>query len=147
MPEPPSIQPISSRKRRLSEADGRGGLKRPRNLPVGPRMQAVSDPLPMSSVLFEASSMDDWFQSNFGISNSPGDDGLDPPFPLDVEVFEYSALGLDPQSSASTMLLPGSGGCKPVSPCSVFSLIFLSSFLVPTGGGRPIFCHQSSTFG
>ena len=79
-------------------------------------MQAVSDPLPMSNAFFEASSMDDWFQSNFGIANSLPDDDLDTPFPLDVEVFEYSALGLDSQSSTSTALLPRSDNCKPVFP-------------------------------
>lgn len=125
LPEPPSIQPIISRKRRLSEADGHGAPKRPRNLPVGPRMQTVSDPLPISSILFEASSMDDWFQSNFGIPNSPQDDDLDPFFPLDVEVFDYSALGLDPQSSASTVLLPRLRDCELVVLCSVTPLIFL----------------------
>ena len=90
----------SSRKRRLSDADGQGLPKRPRNLAVGPRMHAVSDPFPMSSALFEASSMDDWFHSNFGITNAFHIDELDTTLPLDVEVFEYPEVDPSPQRTA-----------------------------------------------
>ncbi|RDB29068.1 Mating-type protein beta1-1 [Hypsizygus marmoreus] len=83
---------VSSRKRRLSESDGPGAPKRPRNLPVGPRMHAVSDPLPLSSALFEASRFDNWFSNNFGIPDAVHADELDPSQPLDIEFFQYSTL-------------------------------------------------------
>jgi hypothetical protein len=83
------LKPSStSRKRRLSDAEAQGAPKRPRNLPVGPRLYAVSDPLPMSSTLVEASAFDDWFKVN----------NFDLPCPataekqLEVELFDCSTL-------------------------------------------------------
>jgi len=98
------VPPTSSRKRRLSDADGQGRPKHPRNLAVGPRMHAVSDPLPMSSALFEASSMDDWFHSNFGITNAIHIDELDTTLSLDVEVFEYPEV--DPSLQRTAVSTP-----------------------------------------
>ncbi|KAG5650512.1 hypothetical protein H0H81_011990 [Sphagnurus paluster] len=68
---PLTVATSASRKRRLSESNGQGAPKRPCNLPVGPRMQAVSDPLPLSSALFDASAFDGWFQQNFDLQNIP----------------------------------------------------------------------------
>ncbi|KNZ75013.1 Mating-type protein beta1-1 [Termitomyces sp. J132] len=70
---------VPSHKRRLSESDVRGALKRPRNLPHGPRLQAVSDPLSMTSALFDAYStpFDSWFEQNFDLSNVIDGDGDD----------------------------------------------------------------------
>ncbi|KAG6910538.1 hypothetical protein DXG01_009957 [Tephrocybe rancida] len=63
---PPSIPVTSGRKRRLSESDGQSAPKRPRNIAPGPRLQTVSDPLPLSSnFLFGESSFDGWFQQAF----------------------------------------------------------------------------------
>lgn len=82
-----------SRKRRLSDADTQGAPKRPRNLPVGPRLHAVSDPLPMSSALVEASSFDDWFKVNFDLpSLTATEDELVPSGCLEVELFDCSTL-------------------------------------------------------
>lgn len=53
-----------SRKRRLSEGVQSNILKRPRGLPVAPRPQVVSDPLPRTTISNE-SDIDDWFQMNF----------------------------------------------------------------------------------
>ncbi|KAF5385403.1 hypothetical protein D9615_001302 [Tricholomella constricta] len=92
--------PTISRKRRLSDADGQGAPKRPRGLPTGPRLHAVSDPLPMTSALFEASSMDDWFNIHFGIPNPVIVDALDTSQLLDVEVFKYSVADEETPSTA-----------------------------------------------
>ncbi|KAG6839539.1 hypothetical protein C0991_001777 [Blastosporella zonata] len=67
---PPSPTPVgSSRKRRLSESDGQGAPKRPRNIQAGLRLQAVSDPMSLASsnLLFEDSFFDGWFQQTFDL--------------------------------------------------------------------------------
>ncbi|KAG6863994.1 hypothetical protein C0991_001272 [Blastosporella zonata] len=64
---PPSVT-VLGRKRRLSESDGQGAPKRPRNIPASPRLQAVSDPMSLSSnLLFDDSFFDGWFQQTFDI--------------------------------------------------------------------------------
>ncbi|KAG6901151.1 hypothetical protein C0995_016452 [Termitomyces sp. Mi166 len=68
--EPPSLLSFSpalaSRKRRLSESDSQGVPKRPHHLPVGPRLQTVSGPVPLSNnLLSDETSFDDWFQQIF----------------------------------------------------------------------------------
>ncbi|KAG1754861.1 homeodomain protein 1 [Suillus paluster] len=83
----PSSEP--SRKRRLSDADAdaHAGPKRPRGLLVGPRVHAVSDPLPRSSAPLE-SGIDDWFHTNFFEIPGPVENvGFDQLAPLDIEVF------------------------------------------------------------
>ncbi|KAF5385402.1 hypothetical protein D9615_001304 [Tricholomella constricta] len=95
--------PTISRKRRLSDADGQGAPKRPRNLPIGPRMQAVSDPLPIASALFEASSMNDWFNAHFGIPNPVVVDALDMGEALDLEVFDYSVFADTPSTVSESL--------------------------------------------
>src|SRR6267154_3600149 len=47
---PPRPSAGSSRKRRLSDADADGPPKRPRGVLAGPRVHAVSDPLPRSFI-------------------------------------------------------------------------------------------------
>ncbi|KAF8078876.1 C-terminal domain of homeodomain 1-domain-containing protein [Lyophyllum atratum] len=87
--------PTISRKRRLSDADGHGAPKRPRNFPSGPRLQAVSAPLLMPNVQIGASSMDNWFNAHFGIPNPVVVDELDTSEPLDVQVFSYPMVAAD----------------------------------------------------
>ncbi|KAG6807584.1 hypothetical protein H0H92_007031 [Tricholoma furcatifolium] len=59
--------PTASRKRRLSDADDQSAPKRPCNVPVGPRSQSVSDPLPLASdALFDDSDLENWFKTHFG---------------------------------------------------------------------------------
>ncbi|RDB29475.1 Mating-type protein beta1-1 [Hypsizygus marmoreus] len=96
IPAPPS----SNRKRRLSESDGSVAPNRPRNLVIGPRMHAVSDPLPVASTLFEASRLDNWFSENFGIPDTFHADELDDSQHLDVEVFDFSTF--DTHTSSAT---------------------------------------------
>jgi hypothetical protein len=82
-------QPSSgpSRKRRLSDADVHAVPKRPRGLPVGPRVHAVSDPLPNASVPLE-SNINDWFKMNFFEIPGPVENvGFDQFAPVDIEVF------------------------------------------------------------
>lgn len=82
-------QPSSgfSRKRRLSDANAHTVPKRPRGLHVGPRIHAVSDPLPKSFVPLE-SNVDDWFQTNFLEIPGPVENvGFDQFAPVDIEVF------------------------------------------------------------
>jgi hypothetical protein len=76
----------ASRKRRLSDADGQPAFKRPRGLLRGPRLQAVSDPLPMSSAIEEASKLDSWFLP-FDIPSPVTAEELDPSVPVDIEFF------------------------------------------------------------
>jgi hypothetical protein len=77
----------SSRRRRLSDTDAHAMPKRPRGLPVGPRVHAVSDPLPRASVPVE-SNIDDWFQMNFFEIPGPVENiGFDQFAPVDIEVF------------------------------------------------------------
>lgn len=77
----------SSRKRRLSDADAYAVAKRPRGLLSGPRVHAVSDPLPRTSVPLE-SNIDDWFQTNFFEIPGPVENvGFDQFSPVDIEVF------------------------------------------------------------
>ncbi|KAG1828110.1 homeodomain protein 1 [Suillus variegatus] len=81
----------SSRKRRLSDADAHAVPKRPRDLHVGPRIHAVSDPLPKVSIALE-SNIDNWFQTNFFEIPGPVENvGFDQFAPVDIEVFnEYT---------------------------------------------------------
>jgi hypothetical protein len=81
-----------SRKRRLSDADARDAPKRPRNLPVGPRLHAVSDPLPVSSALVEASAFDDWFKVNFDLPGLAAAENELTSSSLEVELFDCSTL-------------------------------------------------------
>lgn len=74
--------PGRTRKRRLSATDRQSHPKRPQGVPNGPRVQAVSDPLPKSSAT--ESSIDDWLNINFS-------DIFDVPPPVDVDELEPSA--------------------------------------------------------
>jgi hypothetical protein len=77
----------SSRKRRLSDADTHIVPKRPGGLLVGPRVHAVSDPLPRASFPVE-SNTNDWFQTNFFEIPGPVKNiGFDQSAPVDIEVF------------------------------------------------------------
>ncbi|KAG2156648.1 homeodomain protein 1 [Suillus bovinus] len=77
----------SSRKRRLSDADAHVVPKLPRDLHLGPRIHAVSDPLPKASIALE-SNIDDWFQTNFFEIPGPVENvGFDQFTPIDIEVF------------------------------------------------------------
>nr|WDY60854.1 HD MAT HD1 protein [Suillus americanus] len=81
----------SLRKRRLSDGDTHAVPKHPRSLHAGPRVHAVSDPLPRASVPVE-SNIDDWFQTNFFEIPGPVENiGFDQFAPVDIEVFnEYT---------------------------------------------------------
>ncbi|KAG2118041.1 homeodomain protein 1 [Suillus discolor] len=77
----------SSRKRRLSDADAHAVPKRPRDLHVGPRIHAVSDPLPKASIALE-SNINDWFQTNFFEIPGPVENvGFDQFAPVDIKIF------------------------------------------------------------
>ncbi|KAG2756414.1 hypothetical protein P692DRAFT_20714443 [Suillus brevipes Sb2] len=77
----------SSRKRRLSDVDAHAVPKRPKGLYVGPRVHAVSDPLPRAYAPLE-SNIDDWFQTNFFEIPGPVENvGFDQFTPVDIEVF------------------------------------------------------------
>nr|QQL12050.1 mating-type protein HD1.1 [Hypsizygus marmoreus] len=88
----PESTPRLNRKRRLSDADGQGAPKRPHNLPVGPRVQAVSDPLPLSSALFDASAFDGWFNQQFDIPAFSVVDQPEPSLQFDVEFGDISTF-------------------------------------------------------
>jgi hypothetical protein len=75
---------ISSRKRRLSDADGQNAPKRPRNHLAGPRLQAVSDPMPFSSALLTASEFDGWFHTHCENPNP------DLSTPLEIELYDFA---------------------------------------------------------
>ncbi|KAI6031501.1 hypothetical protein BKA83DRAFT_4201244 [Pisolithus microcarpus] len=75
--------PHHPRKRRLSDTSGQFHPKRPQGVPNGPRVQAVSNPLPESSAT--ESSVNDWFNINFP-------DVFDIPPPVDVDGLDPSAL-------------------------------------------------------
>lgn len=97
-PPTPSLNPPTpsiNRKRRLSDGSTQGAPKRPRGLPVGPRLQAVSDPLPKSNALdFQtALEFDGWLkQINFDIPSPVSFEQLDPLAPLEIELFDYSSF-------------------------------------------------------
>ncbi|KAG2062302.1 mating-type protein [Suillus hirtellus] len=77
----------SSRKRRLSDVDAHTVPKRPRDLNIGPRIHAVSDPLPRASIALE-SNIDHWFQTNFFEIPGPVENvGFDQSAPVDIEFF------------------------------------------------------------
>ena len=77
----------SLRKRRLSDVDSHRAPKRPRSVLTGPRVHAVSDPLPRLSVPHEAG-IDDWFHTNFFEIPTPVENvGFDQSTPLDIELF------------------------------------------------------------
>ncbi|GLB35907.1 hypothetical protein LshimejAT787_0301950 [Lyophyllum shimeji] len=98
---PSTISATPNRKRRLSDSDGQGAPKRPRNLPVGPRLQAVSDPLPLSSALFDASAFDGWFQKNFDLQ-SPPQVGEISPCGFDVELGNLSDFECESQTESAS---------------------------------------------
>lgn len=120
----PSSTPLTSapnRKRRLSDADVQGAPKRPRKISVGPRLHAVSDPLPMSSALLEASSFDGWFKENFELPNVASVDELDPSIPVEVKfcdasVFNDSTFQLSSPAASSpdTPVYAGSSSVSPL---------------------------------
>ena len=93
-PEPlpvDSTQPDTkalSHKRRLSDADSVGVPKRPCTSIAGPRLHAVSDPLPRS---IADHSIDDWYNANFNalFDIPPPVDATEPDFstPWEVEMF------------------------------------------------------------
>ncbi|KAH7908000.1 C-terminal domain of homeodomain 1-domain-containing protein [Hygrophoropsis aurantiaca] len=90
-PEPtpsiPTPAPPPSRKRRLSDADAQGPPKRSRGPFIGPRLHAVSDPLP-KPVRVDASHFDNWFkQLDFEIPPPVTSDAPDSSAPLDVSLF------------------------------------------------------------
>ncbi|KAI6047942.1 C-terminal domain of homeodomain 1-domain-containing protein [Pisolithus marmoratus] len=64
-----------SRKRRLSEGTQCNTPKHPHGLPVAPRPQVVSDPLPRTTISNE-SNIEDWFHTNFQSL-------FDPPTPVE----------------------------------------------------------------
>jgi C-terminal domain of homeodomain 1 len=80
--------PSASRKRRLSDADAHPAPKRPRGLFVAPRPQAVSDPLPTSIAVTEASDFDAWFRRNFDVPDAVTLQEPDPLTPVEVELFK-----------------------------------------------------------
>lgn len=83
----PELASRSSRKRRLSDADVYVVPNRPRGLHDGPRVHAVSDPLPKAPVHLE-SNIDDWFGTNFFEIPGPVENvGFDQVAPVDIEVF------------------------------------------------------------
>ncbi|KAG1795777.1 homeodomain protein 1 [Suillus plorans] len=88
----PQLSSGSSRKRRLSDAATHAVSKRPRDLHVGPRVHAVSDPLPRASVPLE-SNIDHWFQTNFFEIPGPVENvSFDQFAPVDIEVFNGYAF-------------------------------------------------------
>ena len=89
-----SLPCILTRKRRSSDADLETyhAPKRPCNLPVWPRPHAVSNPLPLSSALPELSSIDDWFEKNFGIPKPVSVEVPDESIPVEVGLFDYSTI-------------------------------------------------------
>jgi hypothetical protein len=89
------VTPALNRKRRLSDADVQGAPKRPRNLLVGPRLHAVSDPLPISSALREASAFDGWYNEYFEFPNIASVDELDASIPVEVELCDTSAFDVN----------------------------------------------------
>ncbi|KAF9225447.1 hypothetical protein BS17DRAFT_879469 [Gyrodon lividus] len=84
------------RKRRLSDADPSSMPKRPRGSMAGPRLHAVSDPLPRFHLESEYC-IDEWFNTNFDalFALPPPVGAADPDFsaPWEVELFsDYSIL-------------------------------------------------------
>ncbi|EGO31057.1 A mating type protein [Serpula lacrymans var. lacrymans S7.9] len=81
--------PVQShnRKRRLSDGAAQGAPKRPRGL-VGPRLYAVSDPLPRANE--SADDFNAWLMSNFEIPPAVADEVPDPSTLLDVDVECYN---------------------------------------------------------
>ncbi|KAF5384831.1 hypothetical protein D9615_001300 [Tricholomella constricta] len=105
---PSAVPTRPNRKRRLSDSDGQGAPKRPRNLPVGPRLQSVSDPLPLSSALFDASAFDGWFLQHFDFQAAPNA-GTISPSGFDVELGNLSDFEYESQTesgSSSPQLTP-----------------------------------------
>ena len=106
------VTPALNRKRRLSDADAdaQGAPKRPRNLPVGPRLHAVSDPLPMSGAFVGASAFDSWYNEHFDFPCTASIDELDSTIPVEVElcntaIFDINALQLGPSIFQATCKL------------------------------------------
>ncbi|KAG6910540.1 hypothetical protein DXG01_009959 [Tephrocybe rancida] len=115
-PPPPATDstPLStiSRKRRLSDADGQGAPKRLCNLFTSPRLQTVSDPLPMApSALFEVPDIDNWLNTNFGASSPVNVDPLDDALGLELDFYTYSASEVGTPSTATESLAGQSHKC------------------------------------
>lgn len=81
----------SNRKRRLSDSDGQGPPKRPCNIPAGPRLQAVSDPMPFPSANIMASEFDGWFQKHFDHVTTSTEES-ESSTPLEVELYDCSTF-------------------------------------------------------
>jgi len=101
--EPQGSTNINSRKRRLSNPDATGVLKRPRASMTGPRL---SDPLPLSDPESEYS-IDEWFKTNFDdlFSLPPPVDVTEPDIltQWEVELFNNYTL---PENSQTTLIPP-----------------------------------------
>ncbi|KAF8846028.1 hypothetical protein BDN67DRAFT_1064535 [Paxillus ammoniavirescens] len=99
----PSQYPTNARKRRLSDADANSVPKRPRGSTAGPRLHAVSDPLPRSHLESEYS-IDEWFNTNFDglFALPPPVDAAEPDFsaPWEVELFNDYSIPQDLQKRA-----------------------------------------------
>jgi hypothetical protein len=118
LPTTISIPSISGRKRRLSDANGQGLPKRPRNLPVSPRLHAVSDPLPTSDALSA------WFQDTFGIPSDLCTEELGISIPLDIELYQYTTSDIRSYSSVGKF-----DQCKQTLSyviCFMFTLMYIS---------------------
>ncbi|KAF8560028.1 hypothetical protein OG21DRAFT_1502387 [Imleria badia] len=94
---PDTNEVLTSRKRRLSDADATGIPKRPRDSMAAPLLHTVSDPLPRSDMENEYS-LDDWFNTNFDalFAIPPPVDATQPDSsaPWEVELFkDYSITG------------------------------------------------------
>jgi hypothetical protein len=102
----PTVPISNTRKRRLSDADSQGIPKRPRALlPVGPRLQTVSDPFPMSPAMSESLNPFSWWSEAFEMPEPATTDAFDPSDDLDVGLWctsnIYAGLstpGLSPDS-------------------------------------------------
>lgn len=90
----PQLQPSRPRKRRLSDSASQHSLGRPVGINPGPRMHAVSDPLPGLPCNVDLD-VDDWFNTTFaGCFDVPppiDSSNIDPSALLEVELFgDYS---------------------------------------------------------
>ncbi|EGN93158.1 hypothetical protein SERLA73DRAFT_156557 [Serpula lacrymans var. lacrymans S7.3] len=86
-PSLPAPAQSHSRKRRLSDGASQGAPKRPRGV-VGPRLHAVSDPLPKTNQ--PADDFNAWLMGNFEIPAAVADEVSDPSTLLDVDVECYN---------------------------------------------------------
>ncbi|KIJ08122.1 hypothetical protein PAXINDRAFT_102675 [Paxillus involutus ATCC 200175] len=107
-----------SRRRRLSDADPCGLPKRPRGSITGPRLHAVSDPLPRSQAESEYS-VDEWFNTNFDalFALPPPVDAAEPDISAqwEVELFSDYSIPQDLQKRTSKSLSPAQDSQTPAS--------------------------------